>query len=251
MRPGVPDVHITDSQDAELAAYHAVSGLAIVALVFGLLAPLSMIDPLLWILPVVGTVLGFVALRRIKKQSPALSGRGFAGIGLVVSVLFLVAGPTQWLTYRWQVRREALRFSEMYFANLADRKPEKAFQLALPPQQRQSLKNDEQLWGFYRNNQKMRQGLENFVKSPVIRTLLALGRERAMIRFYETIDQQSDEGNRDIVKERFAVTYTDEQDGEKKTFFLDVQLMRQELPDHSADWSVFPPELVTDGASIR
>ena len=165
--------------------------------------------------------MGFVALRRIKKQSPALSGRGFAGVGLVLSLLFVVAAPTQWLAYRWQVRAEARKFSEIYFQDLAKREPEKAFQLALPPQQRQSLKDAEQLWGFYRNNQKMRQGLENFVKAPVVRTLLALG-PQASIRFYETIDQEGDEGNRDIVKQRYAVTY--EEEGEKKTFFVDVQI---------------------------
>ena len=53
----------------------------------------------------------------------------------------------------------------------------------------------------------MRQSLENFVKSPLIDTLLRLGSERASIRFYETLEQESVEGNREMVKERFAVTY--------------------------------------------
>jgi hypothetical protein len=249
MRPGVPDVHITDAQDAELAAYRALSGLAVAALVLGLLAALAMIDPLLWLLPIAGTVLGLAALRRIRSQWPALGGRGFAWMGLVLSLVFVVAAPTRWFTYRWQVRTEARQFSQMYFKDLARGQPQKAFQLALPPQQRVSLNDEEQLWGFYRNNQKMRQGLENFVKAPVIRTLLALGSERAIIRFYETLDQESEEGNRDIVKQRYAVTY--EEEGEKKTFFIDVQMMRQEFPDHTAGWSMFPPQLVTDRASIR
>jgi hypothetical protein len=249
MRPGVPDVHITDAQDAELAAYRALSGLAVAALVFGLLAALAMIDPLLWAVPIVGTALGIGALRRIKEQWPALSGRGFAWVGLVLSLVFVVAAPTQWLAYRWQVRTEARQFAEMYFRDLANRRPEKAFQLSLPPQQRLALKDDEQLWGFYRNNQKMRQRLENFANSPLVRTLLALGSERATVRFYETLDQQSADGNRDVVNERYAVTY--EEQGEKKTFFVDVQMVRQELPDHTANWLMSPPALVTDRASIR
>jgi hypothetical protein len=249
MRPGVPDVHITDSQDAELSEYRPLSGLAVAALAFGLLAATSLIDPLLWALPAVGTVLGLLAIRRIKKQWPALSGRGMAWLGLVLSLVFLVAGPTQWLAYRWQVRAEARRFSEMYFRVLTNRHPERAFQLALPPPQRQSLKDDDQLWSFYRNNQKMRLGLENFVKAPVVRTLLALGSERAIIRFYETLDQEGIDGNRDLVKERFAVTY--EEEGEKKTFFADVRMMREQVAGGGAEWSISAPELVTDPTSIH
>ena len=43
--PSVPDVHITDPQDAELAAYRALAGQAVLGLIFGLLAPLALVDP--------------------------------------------------------------------------------------------------------------------------------------------------------------------------------------------------------------
>jgi len=250
MRPGVPDVHITDPQDSELAAYRAFSGLALAALVCGLLAALALVDPLLWALPVAGAALGWMALRRIKKQWPALSGRSLAWLGLVLSLVFLVAAPTQWLVYRWQVRAEAREFADMYFKYLAKGEPQKAFQLALAPQQRLPLRDDAQIWGFFRNNQKMRQGLENFVGWPVVKTLLAK-RHEAIVRFYETIDQEGVEGDRDMVKQRYAVTY--EEGGEKKTFFIDVRMMRQVLPDHTAGWFVVSPgpELVTDKSSIR
>ena len=48
MRPSVPDVHITDSQDAELAEYRPLAGQAVLGLICGLLAPLAVVDPLLW-----------------------------------------------------------------------------------------------------------------------------------------------------------------------------------------------------------
>ena len=47
MRPSVPDVHITDSRDAELAEYRALAGQAVLGLLLGLSAPLAMIDPML------------------------------------------------------------------------------------------------------------------------------------------------------------------------------------------------------------
>ena len=56
MRPSVPDVHITDPHDADLAAYRALAPQAVAGLIFGLLAPLAMVDPLLWALPALGTI---------------------------------------------------------------------------------------------------------------------------------------------------------------------------------------------------
>ena len=62
MRPSVPDVHITDPQDADLAAYRALAPQAVVGLIFGLLAPLAMVDPLLWAIPLLGTILSALGL---------------------------------------------------------------------------------------------------------------------------------------------------------------------------------------------
>ncbi len=78
MRPSVPDVHITDPEDAELAAYRALAGQAVLGLIFGLLSPLVLVDPLLWSLfPALGVILSGWALRRIKK-SDSLTGRKMA-----------------------------------------------------------------------------------------------------------------------------------------------------------------------------
>ena len=92
MRPSVPDVHITDPQDAELAAYRAVAGQAVVGLIFGLLAPLALVDPLLWAVPALGVLLSGWALRRIRRSEPALAGRKMALAGLVLSLLFAGRG---------------------------------------------------------------------------------------------------------------------------------------------------------------
>ena len=70
MRPSVPDVHITDAEDAELAAYRALAGQAVLGLIFGLLAPLALVDPLLWGIPALGVLLSGWAIRRIKKSDP-------------------------------------------------------------------------------------------------------------------------------------------------------------------------------------
>ena len=79
MRPSVPDVHITDPQDAELAAYRALVRQAVLGLILGLLAPLAMVDPMLWAIPAAGTIFSWWALRRIKNDAAAFRPEDRAG----------------------------------------------------------------------------------------------------------------------------------------------------------------------------
>jgi hypothetical protein len=233
MRPSVPDVHITDSQDAELAAYRSVAVQAVVGFVFALLAPLALLWPVCLIAAVIGLFFSYWALRRIRRDPTALTGRKLAWTGLAFSLLFVVAVPTDWLVYRRIVRNEARQFSTLWFRYLTHNEPQKAHQLTVSPQMRQPL--GENLWAYYRSNARARKGLEGYVQSPLVRTLLALG-PRAMVRFYETAGQTQVRGCDDLVESVFAVTYEDE--GEKKSFFVSVQALRTTLPDGSADWQV-------------
>ena len=58
-----------------------------------------------------------------------------------------------------------------------------------------------------------------------------------MVRFYETVDQSHDD-NDDVVELLYAVTY--EEEGERKSFFVDVEALRMKLADGSADWRNSP-----------
>jgi hypothetical protein len=232
MRPSVPDVHITDPQDAELAVYRALASQAVVGLIFGLLAPLALIAPALWAMPAIGVFFSGWALRRIKRDPAALTGRKLAWVGLSLSLLFAVAVPTDSLVYRRIVRDEARQFSALWFRYLTHDEPQKAHQLTVPPQDRQPL--DDHLWAFYRNSPHSHLSLESYVKSPLVRTLLALG-PRAVVRFY-AVAGQSHEENDDLVELLYAVTY--EEEGEKKSFFVSVAALRRKRGDGSAGWFI-------------
>jgi len=232
MRPSVPDVHITDRQDAEFAAYRALTVQAVAGLIFGLLAPLALLAPVFWAMPALGVFFSGWALRRIKRDPTALTGRKLAWAGLSLSLLFAAAAPADWLVYRRIVRDEARQFSALWFRYLTHDEPQKAHQLTVPPQSRQPL--DDHLWAFYRNAPRSRQALEGYVKSPLVRTLLALG-PRAVVRFYETAGQSHDDNN-DLVELFYAVTY--EEEGETKSFFVAVQALRMKLADDSAGWRI-------------
>ena len=231
MRPSVPDVHITDSEDAERAAYRALAGQAVLGLIFGLLSPLALVDPMLWWIPALGVVLSVWALRRIKK-SDSLTGRKMAVAGLMLSLLFAAAAPTDLLAYRRMVRNEARQFSSLWFQFLIHDEPQKAHQLTQSPVMRHFL--DDHLWAFYRSDPRLRQQLENYVKIPLVHTLLALG-PKAQVRFYDTADQTQD-GDGDMVTQLYAVTY--EEDGEKKSFLVALEMMRQKLATGEAGWHI-------------
>jgi len=232
MRPSVPDVHITDPHDTELAAYRTLPGQAVLGLIFSLLSPLALVDPMLWTVPALGLIFSRWALVRIRKNPPAMTGRKMALTGLLLSLLFLAAAPTHWNASRWMIRREARQFCAQWFKFLAQDEPQKAFQLMMGPPERQPL--DDRLWDYYRSRPDIRKSLEGNVASPLIRTLLALG-PGALVRFYQ-IEAQRREKNADAVDLWYAVTY--EEKGERKSFFVRLGLARSKQRNGTADWCI-------------
>jgi hypothetical protein len=238
MRPSVPDVHITDSQDAEFAAYRALPSQAVVGLVLALLSPIAVLDPFFWAVPATGAFFSVWALRRIHRDPAALTGRKLAWFGLAVSVAVLVAVPSHWLNNRRLLRIEARDITSAWIRYVTHDEPQKAHHLTTPAQKRQPL--DDQLWNYYRNEPKSRQALEGYVQIPLVRTLLALG-PKASVRFYETTEQVH-EGPNDMVIDVYAVTYEDE--GEKKSMLVEVPALRT-LVDGKANWRILETKLVS------
>ncbi|MBN1394520.1 MAG: hypothetical protein JW959_05820 [Pirellulales bacterium] len=236
MRPNVPDVHISDQRDAALASYRAVPGQAVAGLIFGLLSPLALLDPLFWIVPALGAFFSCWAVRRIKGDAASLAGRGLATAGLAVSLLFAAAAPTEWLVYRGWMRGEARQCAELWFRCIRDEAPHKAHQLAVPPRQRQPF--DDRLWDFYRNNPRSREALKGYTSNPAVRALLALG-PRANTRFYDTTEQVRAD-DLDLVEQLYAVTYDEE--GERKSFFVSVRVARPKTPGEKTGWFVLGVE---------
>lgn len=230
---------LTDGPDAEIAQYRAVSGLGVAGLIFGLLGPVAMFGPLLWIVPLWGIVLCGLALWQIRQNAPGLAGRKAALLGLIFSLLFGAAAPTSWLSYRWVIRREARQFAGQWFEFLRDDQPHKAYQLTLHPKSRQPL-DDQTLKGFYRPGAPGREELDNYVSLRLIRTLRALG-EKARVRYYQT-DGQTHTGEKDVLYQIYAVTYQDPQAGKRKTFFVSLKMERLKLNTGQAEWQLASTE---------
>lgn len=209
--------------------YQALSGLAVVALLVGLLSWIAFLSPALVVVPLAGFLLSAVALTRIARQSPALIGRKVALAGLVLSLLFGIAAPAERSTYRWLLRREARQVAFQWFDYLRNDQPSDAMGLSIDPLARRPM----QEYLLYREE------LTSFVAVPAVRAILALG-EKAVVRHYRT-DMQGLEDGLQTIHQAYAVTW--EEDGRKHTFFIGLNLERPYLSKLGvADWQV----IITD-----
>ena len=220
-------------EDTDTTQYRAVSGLAIGGLLTGLLSLLALGVPLLWPLSIAALIVNLKALKRIRVNAPALLGRKAALAGLAASIVALSGVPADWVVHRNLVQAEARQFAAIWFEFLQSNQPQKAHQLTVDPTSRDPL--DDKLWESYREGGEGRPMLQQFINSPQVRTLLALG-DKATVRYYSTESQWSD-GDKDHVYQTFAVTYPDS-DG-LKTFFVGVLMDRTlHSPTGHAYWKV-------------
>lgn len=87
-----------------LAPYRALSRAAVTSLVLAILSLGALLFPTLLILPMVGMVLGLVAIRSIKKYPDEWSGSTIAHLAVIACMVLLVAGTVLHVTeYLWEV----------------------------------------------------------------------------------------------------------------------------------------------------
>jgi hypothetical protein len=89
-----------DEVPDEFLQYRALSSLAVISLIVGLLSVLTLFDWFWLVLPVCGILLGVCAWRNVKSRPTELTGLALAKLAVALSVLFLFAGPS-WLTYEF------------------------------------------------------------------------------------------------------------------------------------------------------
>ena len=77
---------------------------------FGLLAPLALLDPAFWARAGDRPVFQRLGAPPHQQRRRALTGRKLAWAGLALSLLFVGGGATDWLVYRRIVRDEARQF---------------------------------------------------------------------------------------------------------------------------------------------
>jgi hypothetical protein len=189
-----------ESSERELAEYRALSPLAIVGLVLGLLSPVALLDPAAWCVPLLGIVISLIALRRIARDWQMLAGRGVAWTGLTLALLFAVAAPSDWLLYRYFLRREAVQFAQPWFQLLGTGQMHRAFLLTVDPRSRPPL--DLSLPDLCNRSAQFCEDLEAYRQEEAVKTLATLG--ASQVRFL-TVDDQTAGADRDYVRPVFEV----------------------------------------------
>jgi hypothetical protein len=84
-------------QETVETSYRALNGLAVASVVFGGLSAVTMIDWSLAVVPVIGIVLGWVAIQRIRRN-PESVGLNWARAGIALSIAMWIGGYAR-LTY--------------------------------------------------------------------------------------------------------------------------------------------------------
>lgn len=228
MPRSLPPVQLGESQDLELAHYRVLTGQVVVGFIFGLLSPAALLDPMLWFLPPLGLFFCVWALRRIKTNPSAMAGRKRALFGLTLSLISLVAAPTEWYAYRYILQQQARQVADTWFKALVDNRPTMANSLMPTPRKGAPAPSSPKAGQPHKYAQDAIAGV------PAATALLAMG-SRARVRFYQT-EEHNCRGYLDVISFIYAVTY--EEKDEKKSFFVSVSVERDASPPGPPQWHI-------------
>jgi hypothetical protein len=92
------DLDSRPSSATDYERYRALSTSAVASLIVGLLGCMALLDWTLVAIPLVGVALSAFAWLKVRRHRDELSGAGLARAGFILSVVFLIAGPS-YLTY--------------------------------------------------------------------------------------------------------------------------------------------------------
>ena len=99
----------------EIEQYSSISGVAVLALLVGLLSFTALTHPVLWCLPPLAVVLALAALYRIRHSDGALSGRGIAVLALGLACCAASLAVSRSVIARELQRRQATAFADRWF----------------------------------------------------------------------------------------------------------------------------------------
>jgi hypothetical protein len=181
----------------EIASYRSLSGLAIVGVICGLAAPLCFLFPLLTAIPLFGTAISLLALRRIDASEGALVGRWAAVAGLALCIASAVATVSYAQVTRFLHVRQAESFARHWIGLLSSGQLDQAFKLTsagnrplAPPSPGEPT--------------PPKSPFEEFTQNPLIQQLSSIDRD-SDVRLVETMLYQQQPGHQCIVRQRFAI----------------------------------------------
>ena len=133
--------------EPELTQYRAISFWAVATLVAGLAAPLALIGPLLWWVPLVTIPLALLAFRQLRQPDPRYVGHTAAVIGVCSAALFFGWAITQRVSREARLVQEAQKLADDYLELILAGKIPEAHQIQTSAARRQA--NEANLEAYY------------------------------------------------------------------------------------------------------
>jgi hypothetical protein len=235
--------HPIEEQD-EISGYREISGLAIVGALAGGLSILALDHLGFLFIPLIAVAINWRALRSIREQSPAVSGRGVALAGLALALIFGISSTVVPYGRELANRRQAIDVARHWFEALRDNQPELAHQWTVARWKR--LKEGDSVRTHYapEASQKV---LGRFCREPAVRAVRDLGKA-SHVRYYGNVSSESTKELRTIVD---AYEVTAKNAGQTTSFFVQVTVVaRLDMMTKAWSWELNKSELLTEAPAI-
>ena len=230
------DVKWNDASEfPTVAEYRTISVPSLLALLFGLLSPLVLINWGFVFLPTLSLIFAFYALYVIAHSEGMRFGRPLAWLAIFLSLSLVVANFSLWEAYKSRMTREAIEFAGSYFELVARSKDDPKVDILTirdmrSPYWQRSVALLEDRWKALEKDMFSQEDLSSFVSDTTLRTLMALGNQ-AKATYYTVKSYTYDKGhNTDYMTLVYAVTYQNDNQ-EKETFFVNLTVKRTKGED--------------------
>lgn len=221
----LPDTAAFDGPQP-MKEYRAVSVWAMAALGLGLLSGLSVISPVLGIVPLVALVIGALALRQVNKEG--LAGRWMALVPLVLAPLFLGWGCSREFSRREIFVGHAREFTDDCLSILNRNEPYFAHQMMLDKKERLDPHMNFQV--AYQKNERATEDFQRFTGTSPFKDIMAAAPH---VKFqYEDYLNHKHHDLSDVV----TLQYTYEIPGEEKRRFWITVRRTFSIYTGRADW---------------
>jgi hypothetical protein len=184
----------------QVADYRAMSGLALVSLLFGLASPLCFTAPVFLSIPLFGTAISLVALRRIAASDGGLAGQWAAAVGLALCMVSAAAATSHAQVTRYLRTQQAQQLGYEWLHLLVSDKLPDAYQLTVDSTRPEPPEPPVNMPG----SSPPEPPFDRFVKNPLVEQLTSAGTE-ADIRLVQTLAYEPQPRRQCIVQQHFRV----------------------------------------------
>lgn len=243
----------TEGEALELTDYRPVNRFAILSVIFGGLSWLSLLHPILLVLPLFGAVAGFCAAWQLSQPGSAQSGKLPAKWGIFLSLLFGIWVMTAGISKQQLLNHQAKTYALQWFELLRQGKLQEVHQLTLhqgqraspgttleafydpKPREKPKTDPDDPSAAASLNDEREPTGFEqysDYFSRPLCKRLADLG-ANATYEYVRTVQQEQVTTTDMHITQLFRVTA--KEGGSTEQFLLQVKLERTEI-NHIANW---------------